>query len=141
MLAQFAFLFAAVAAVVSGSVLVSQAECARDYTVVGGDTCDAICAKTGTPTFQLQFVNPDINEACTNLSVGQVLCLGIVDQDCTDVHVVQAGDDCIDIAKAAGISLDTLLANNPNVNSDCTNIHIGEVLCTADSVIYNTEHS
>ena len=64
----------------------------------------------------------------TDISAGwQVLCLGIVGQDCTDVHVVQAGDDCIDIAKAAGISLDTLLANNPNVNSACTNIHIGEV--------------
>ncbi|KAH9896430.1 hypothetical protein C8Q73DRAFT_685398 [Cubamyces lactineus] len=140
MLARFAILFVAVAAVVSGSVLVSQAECARDYTVVGGDTCDGISASTGTPTFQLHFVNQVINEACTNLSIGQVLCLGVVGQDCTDVHVVQAGDNCIDIAKAAGTSLDTLLANNPNVNSACTNIYAGEVLCTASSVIDYTEH-
>ncbi|KAI0329365.1 hypothetical protein GY45DRAFT_878419 [Cubamyces sp. BRFM 1775] len=141
MFACFAFVFAAVTAAVSGSMLVSRADCARDYTVIPGDVCDGISAKTGTSTFQLRFVNQVINETCTNLSAGQVLCLGIVGQDCTDVHVVQSGEDCVDIAKAAGTSLDTLLANNPNVNSDCTNIYVGEVLCTADSVIDYTDHA
>lgn len=47
--------------------------------------------------------------------------------DCNTVHVVESGDFCAGIAGEAGISVDTLLANNPNVNSGCTNIAIGEV--------------
>ncbi|KAI0801502.1 hypothetical protein C8Q74DRAFT_496912 [Fomes fomentarius] len=113
-------------------------ECARNYTVVSGDTCDGISAKTKTSvsTFQLADVNKNkIDPACDNLFIGEVLCLGIRGQDCQVVHVVQLGDTCEAIAQAAGTTLDILFANNPNVASDCTNIYTGEVLCTADEVI------
>ena len=51
------------------------------------------------------------------------------------MHVVAEGDNCEAIAQAAGTTTDILLANNPNVDSQCTNIYPGEVLCTADVVV------
>ncbi|KAI0801501.1 hypothetical protein C8Q74DRAFT_496827 [Fomes fomentarius] len=109
--------------------------CARNYTVVAGDTCDGISVKTSTSTFQLADVNKQIDAACDNLAIGEPLCLGLIGQDCQVVHVVESGDSCVAIADAAGTTFDILLANNPNVNSECTNIRPGEVLCTADDVI------
>ncbi|KAF9002288.1 hypothetical protein BDQ17DRAFT_1280576 [Cyathus striatus] len=109
------------------------ATCTRNYTVVAHDFCDLISAKEGVSSFQLASVNAGIiNADCSNLFVGEVLCLGLEGQDCTQVSVVQpTGDSCFSIATDAGISVDTLIANNPNVNADCTNIHPGEVLCVA----------
>ena len=65
----------------------------------------------------------------------QPLCLGITGQDCEVTHVVVSGDSCPGIAQLAGTTEDILLANNPNINSGCTNIYPGEVLCIANEVI------
>ena len=63
----------------------------------------------------------------THGSTVQTICLGVTGQDCQTIHVVAEGDFCASIADVAGIDVSTLLANNPNVNSDCSNIGIGEV--------------
>ncbi|KAI0329340.1 hypothetical protein GY45DRAFT_1325117 [Cubamyces sp. BRFM 1775] len=134
MFSRLAFVFAAISTVVSGNI-VPKATCSRFFEVSPGDTCDGISAQTSTPSFQLLLDNPGvINAACSNLMPGEILCLGVVGQDCTDVHVVQPGDVCVNIANEAGILLSTLLANNPNVNSACSNLHVGEVLCTANEI-------
>ena len=57
----------------------------------------------------------------------QTICLGIVGQDCTSTHTIATGDFCASIAADAGTNVSTLLSNNPNVNSDCSNIYPGEV--------------
>lgn len=57
----------------------------------------------------------------------QVICLGLVGQDCTTVHVVQNGDSCPTIASQANITDGQLLTDNPNIDSNCTNIYVGEV--------------
>ena len=50
--------------------------CARNYTVVAGDTCDGICAKENVSSFQLASVNnATINAGCTNLVPGEVKTL------------------------------------------------------------------
>ncbi|KJA16072.1 carbohydrate-binding module family 50 protein [Hypholoma sublateritium FD-334 SS-4] len=109
-----------------------QAACARNYTVQAGDFCDKISAAQNVSTFQLATVNSAIiDPACDNLQVGEVLCLGLVGQDCDTVHVVASGDICDTIASQANITTAVLLADNPNVDAACTNIHIGEVLCVA----------
>ena len=59
--------------------------------------------------------------------VGEVICLGLTGEDCDKVTVVADGNTCESIAGAAGIPLSTLLANNPNVDSGCSNIYVGEV--------------
>ncbi|KZT25485.1 carbohydrate-binding module family 50 protein [Neolentinus lepideus HHB14362 ss-1] len=119
--------------------LAQNATCSRFYTVNLGDTCNAISADQDVSTYQLAFVNQGtIDAACDNLAEGEPLCLGIVGQDCGSVHVVYSGDSCANIVSTAGVSLSTLLANNPNVNADCTNIYPGEVLCTSNTIFNYT---
>ena len=43
-------------------------------------------------------------------------------------YTVQSGEICADIAKANGITLETLLAANPDINSGCTNLRVGQGL-------------
>ena len=45
------------------------------------------------------------------------------------------GDTCDAIASAHNVNTTLLHENNPQINPDCTNIYIGEVLCVASSVI------
>ncbi|KAJ7193415.1 hypothetical protein GGX14DRAFT_588640 [Mycena pura] len=61
---------------VSASPLEARQACTQTYTVVSGDTCAVIESKTGISDSQLHAQNPSINSACTNLKIGQVLCLG-----------------------------------------------------------------
>ena len=77
--------------------------------------------------FQLLDVNKQIDANCDNLFVNEVLCLGLIGQDCTTVAVVNSGDTCTSIAVNARTSLATLFANNPNVDANCDNIRPGEV--------------
>ncbi|KAI9444600.1 hypothetical protein H4582DRAFT_1806451 [Lactarius indigo] len=88
--------------------------CTRTGTVLEDDTCDKLSARDGVSTFQLANANQDvINAACDNIFPDEILCLGLEGKDCTTVTVVQSGDTCGAIASAAGISVTTLLANNP----------------------------
>ncbi|PFH45928.1 carbohydrate-binding module family 50 protein [Amanita thiersii Skay4041] len=113
------------------------ADCSRQYVVQAGDFCDAISVAQNVSTFQLANVNANvINADCSNLFIDETICLGIVGHDCNIVHQVQEGDSCPTIASAAGITLDTFLKNNPNVNAGCTNIYIGEVLCVGPDLYY-----
>ncbi|KAI0256997.1 hypothetical protein BJV78DRAFT_1365851 [Lactifluus subvellereus] len=113
--------------------------CTRTGIVQNGDTCDKLSARDNVSTFQLGDVNKGvIDPLCDNLFPGEVLCLGLQSKDCTTVTVVQPGDTCNAIARAAGIPVTTLLANNPNINSGCTNLYPGEVLCTAGQIFNYT---
>ncbi|GJE97978.1 LysM peptidoglycan-binding domain-containing protein [Phanerochaete sordida] len=111
------------------------ANCARNYTVFLMDTCDKISANENVSTYQLPHVNPQIDAACDNLGEGEPLCLGITGQDCTTTYVIKDGDYCALIAEDNNVDLSTLLANNPNIDSECSNIYPGEVLCTATTVV------
>ncbi|KAI0257003.1 hypothetical protein BJV78DRAFT_1109770, partial [Lactifluus subvellereus] len=113
----------------------ARAGCTRNGTVQNGDTCNILSARDSVSTFQLANANNGvIDPLCDNLFPGEVLCLGLQNKDCTTVAVVQSGNWCSTIAGAAGIPVTTLLANNPNVNSGCTNLYPGEVLCTASQI-------
>ena len=96
-------------------------------------------------SYQLAFANQAIDPLCDNIFPGEVqlkhlflmslanggpaqnLCLGLVGEDCDTVAPVQSGDSCSSIATAANITMATLIANNPNVNANCSNIYPGEV--------------
>ncbi|KAF7343574.1 hypothetical protein MSAN_01977900 [Mycena sanguinolenta] len=104
----------------------------QTYTVVSGDTCSAIEAKTGVSDSQLHALNPSINSGCTNLGIGQVLCLsssGSSGGGCTSTYTVVSGDTCATIEAKTGVSDSQLHAANPSINSSCTNLQIGQVLC------------
>ncbi|KAJ7113571.1 hypothetical protein C8R44DRAFT_548936, partial [Mycena epipterygia] len=93
--------------------------CAQTYTVVGGDTCAVIESKTGVSDAQLHTLNPAINSGCTNLQVGQTLCLS-GGGGCSQTYTVVSGDTCAVIESKTGISDAQLHAQNPAINSACT---------------------
>ncbi|KAJ7265748.1 hypothetical protein C8J57DRAFT_1069155 [Mycena rebaudengoi] len=134
--------------------------CAETYTVVGGDTCMTIESKTGISDAQLRSLNPAINIGCTNLQVGQNLCLKaggggtgcgqpytVVSADtctaiesktgagtvCTQTYTVVSGDTCAVIESKTGTSDAQLHAQNPVINTACTNLSVGHILCLSAS--------
>ncbi|CAE6443538.1 hypothetical protein ACGC1H_006097 [Rhizoctonia solani] len=108
-------------------------ECTRTYTVKEGDWCNTISQAQNVSTYQLSTVNADkINDACTNLEIGQVLCLGTKGQDCTTTYNVVKDDTCDKIIMSAGINATMLYTNNPQIDEYCSNILIGQVLCVAN---------
>ncbi|KIP07340.1 hypothetical protein PHLGIDRAFT_424268 [Phlebiopsis gigantea 11061_1 CR5-6] len=135
MFSRIQLLCLAIAAVSTLAQTTLPADCARNYTVRLGDTCDEISANLHSSTYQLSHVNTNIDAACDNLAEGEPLCLGITGQDCTDTYVVQSGDNCIAIAQSEGTTDALILQNNPNVDSLCSNIYAGEVLCVTNVAI------
>ncbi|TFY68153.1 hypothetical protein EVG20_g3668 [Dentipellis fragilis] len=131
-------LSALVAVAFASSALASA--CARNYTVQAGEYCDLISAAKNVSTYQLAVINSDaINTECTNLQPGQNICLGTQGEDCNTTYVVQPDDTCDGIMQAQALNATIFFANNPQlkpeVNPDCTNLYIGEVVCTAKSVL------
>ncbi len=78
-------------------------------------------------SYQLAAVNPTIDNLCHNLEVGQNLCLGTEGEDCSNTHVVEANDTCDILYNTYGINSTILYNNNPQLNSACDNLYMGEV--------------
>jgi len=113
----------------------ASAHCGRKYTVKANDICDGISAATNTSTYQLAVVNNGvINSDCTNLNPGSEICLGWIGADCQITTIVQKDDSCEKIQARSGVNSTILNLNNPQINEDCSNLYIGEVLCTDKSV-------
>ncbi|KAF8214276.1 hypothetical protein K438DRAFT_1529824, partial [Mycena galopus ATCC 62051] len=93
--------------------------CAQTYIVVAGDTCSHIEAITGVSDILLHALNPAINSGCTNLVVGETLCLS---GSCAQTYTVVSGDTCSSIEASTGVSDPTLHALNPVINSGCTSM-------------------
>jgi len=49
--------------------------CSQSYDVISGDTCYGIAAMFGVTATAIITANPAINSGCTNLQIGQVLCI------------------------------------------------------------------
>ncbi|KAF9547767.1 hypothetical protein CPC08DRAFT_823609 [Agrocybe pediades] len=50
-------------------------DCSRTYKVKAGDICLSIAQRNGVSLSSIFAQNPSINQGCTNLQIGQVLCL------------------------------------------------------------------
>lgn len=115
----------------SQSVLAT--DCARTYTVKAGDWCDTISAANNVSTYQLAVINNGkIDKTCSNLQIGDQLCLGATGSDCKNTHVVKAGDSCEGVAATYKVNATMFNINNPQLNNECDNLYIGEVVCVAD---------
>jgi len=111
------------------------ATCARKYTIQPGDICDSISAAQNVSTYQLSAINVGtIDSSCDNLVSGTTICIGYVNEDCSTTYVVRADDTCYDIATNHGSNMTILYQNNPQIDQDCSNIYVGEVLCVANQV-------
>ncbi|KDN45261.1 carbohydrate-binding module family 50 protein [Tilletiaria anomala UBC 951] len=112
------------------STPISNVACSRHYTIVEGDTCDKIGAKTLTSTYQVMALNlPEAGPDCFTLTPGHQICLGRYGSDCQIVYRATSSDTCSSIASAFGISLSLLKSNNPTL--DCGIVYDGLMLCTA----------
>lgn len=134
----------------------SSVPCAEHYTVQAGDSCYVVDTRYGLSFAQLQALNPGvINTDCTNLDIGQVICVAGVNATtssstipsttsssvasptptppCAQHYTVTAGDSCYVIDTKYGLTFAELQALNPGaaINTDCTNLQIGQVLCVA----------
>ncbi|PNH01062.1 Lysozyme [Tetrabaena socialis] len=107
------------------------------YTVKSGDYCYAIAQANGVSVDNILALNPTVNSGCTNLRIGQALCLpgkpGGGPAACTKPYIVKSGDYCYIIAQANGVSVANILAWNPAVNVGCTNLRVGQLLCLANT--------
>ncbi|KAI1346447.1 hypothetical protein F5Y01DRAFT_297788 [Xylaria sp. FL0043] len=122
--------------------------CTSLYIVRSGDTCNAI-RDYFLDTFSLADFyswNPQVNSVCSNLYVGEVVCVGVGNSTtppaacplpikpglistCKKCYKVVSGDTCAGIVSEYSISLAQLDAWNPDINSGCTNLEIGYNYC------------
>jgi LysM repeat protein len=108
----------------------SNATCASNYTVQQGDFCSTIAAQFNITVADLEGANSQINSDCTNLAIGEVLCIPAAAACPSNVtYVVQSGDVCIDIANKFNVTLAALDASNPEIDANCDNLAVGERLC------------
>ncbi|KIJ56353.1 carbohydrate-binding module family 50 protein [Sphaerobolus stellatus SS14] len=129
----FSRIFVAAVAVFPFVAAQVSSDCARTYTVQAQDYCDKISAANNASTYQLAAVNfPTVNADCTNLQVGQQICLGTTDQDCKETYAIQSDDTCEKVMQTFSVNGTILAHNNPQINADCTNLYVGEVLCVAN---------
>jgi len=118
------------------ALLANAGPCVRQYTVKEGDICDSISATKSVSTYQLAVINHGvIDSSCSNLMPGSTICIGYENEDCSTTYVVKKDDTCDLITSATSIDSTLLWANNPQIDSGCSNLYIGEVLCVAKSVI------
>ncbi|KAF8898062.1 hypothetical protein CPB84DRAFT_1681595, partial [Gymnopilus junonius] len=112
------------------------AGCLRSYTIKEGDYCDSISQAQNVSTYQLAAINQGkINNGCSNLVPGDVLCLAQdPKEDCQTTYVVLPGDTCTDVASKNALNMTILYLNNPQIDEKCSNIYNGEVLCTSKTV-------
>ncbi|KAF5381659.1 hypothetical protein D9615_005551 [Tricholomella constricta] len=110
-------------------------DCVRRYTIKDGDICDGISTARNVSTFQLAAINPHIiDSSCSNLVPGMEICIGYAAEDCSTTYTVVADDTCEQISANHQFNTTILYLNNPQINEDCSNIYIGEVLCVSDKV-------
>ncbi|KAL4804680.1 hypothetical protein BDV18DRAFT_166012 [Aspergillus unguis] len=104
------------------------AECptTRSCTAVSGDTCATIARAHGVPRGSLIALN-DIRADCTNLRVGQVLCI----PEACELYPVAEEASCIEIAKDNDISVEDLLLWNSFLTRECTTLQTGDEVCIA----------
>ncbi|THH10376.1 hypothetical protein EW146_g8385 [Bondarzewia mesenterica] len=128
-------ILAALAAVPLFAQSVFAGPCVRSYTIQEGDICDSISAAKNVSTYQLAVINEGvINSACTNLTPGNSICIGYQGEDCSTTYVVRADDTCDLVTSKTGVNSTLLYLNNPQIDQACSNLYIGEVLCTSSTV-------
>ncbi|KAI1470953.1 carbohydrate-binding module family 50 protein [Daldinia caldariorum] len=122
-------------------------ECASTYTVLSGDTCNAIISKFNNSFTLDQFYswNPEVAKDCSNLWPGEQVCVAIqkepsqpgcpaptatgISASCNACYHVVEGDNCWAITQSKHISLDDFRKWNPSIDAACSNLQLGYNYC------------
>ncbi len=103
----------------------------RLYTIQPGDTFIGIARRFGYTLDALLAINPGV--APQNLRVGQQICLppspGAGPFPCFggSIYRIRPGDTLYSIARRFGVTLDALLAANPEISPE--NLQVGDPIC------------
>ncbi len=99
------------------------------YTIRPGDTLFAISRRFNVSLDDLLDANPGIDP--NMLMVGQRICIPVGEPgECpenTQPYTIRAGDTFFSIAQRFNVSLEALIAANPDVNPDA--LLVGQVIC------------
>ncbi|KAI5917129.1 hypothetical protein F4810DRAFT_716755 [Camillea tinctor] len=126
--------------------------CTATYAVQSGDRCIDIRDKYNAAFSLDEFYswNPQVDEYCSNLYPGEVVCVGVgnttnpqpscpapvkpgIVGNCDACYKVVDSDYCYAVAADHGITLDQLLAWNPDLNAACSNLEVGYNYCVGVS--------
>ncbi|KAK8081067.1 hypothetical protein PG997_008885 [Apiospora hydei] len=122
------------------SLSLAAASCSQPYTVVSGDSCWSIYTSHGLSSDQFYAMNPPLSASNCPLSIGQVVCVGNSQGQsqsqgqgtaCSQYGAVKSGDNCNSfIARYnPSMTLQQLYVLNPQINSGCSNLAVGQQLC------------
>jgi LysM repeat protein len=112
-------------------ICIPDRSCIQKYPVSSGDTCSSIGAEFGLTGTAISSANPTINSGCTNLQLGQSLC--IPDKSCMLKHIVASSNEtCNEIGAEFNVTASDIISANPIINSGCTNLQVGLILCIPD---------
>jgi len=100
------------------------------YTVQPGDTMFTIAQRFGVSLDALIAANPQIPDP-SEIRPGQIVCVPQASVTCppnTFAYTVQPGDTMFSIAQRFGVSLDALIAANPQIPNP-NQIRPGQIVC------------
>ena len=105
----------------------------RTHEVEEGETCGGIASAYGVSVTALLAVNPQINEECTNMRVGETLNIPAPDPGQAPAtgggggtYTVVPGDTCAAIAEDHDVPLPTLLIANGFDEESCLTLQVGQ---------------
>lgn len=136
--------------------------CNTFYLVQANDQCGTIASSHGISLANFYLWNPAVGSSCASLDLGDYVCVNVIGgttttskpastttgngittptptqagmwTSCNKFHLVVSGDQCGNIAKAAGITLATFYAWNPAVGSSCATLGLGDYVCIGGKI-------
>lgn len=133
--------------------------CDTFHSIESGDECAGIARGAGISLSDFYAWNSGVAAGCTGLRLGYYVCVGVRDAippttttttsmsppgngietpipyqsgmvgDCDAFYPIDSGDECVGIAKRAGISMRDFYTWNSGVNTECTNLRLGHHVC------------
>ena len=100
-------------------------------TIRPGDTLSSLARRFNTTVQAILAVNPGINP--NNLQVNELICIPTIGPplpaSCPNasIYVIKPGDTFFSIARRFNVSVDALLAVNPDINPDF--LQVGQQIC------------
>ena len=109
------------------------------YTVKSGDNCASIASNHNVTLEALLAANRLIAANCGNLKIDDILKIPAAATTAATPragttassgksYTVAAGDNCQKIADSHTVTVAALLAANPSINANCSNINVGQTL-------------
>ncbi|KAI5116230.1 hypothetical protein M0805_001222 [Coniferiporia weirii] len=121
--------------------------CGNYYDIVDGDTLASVANLTGVNATQLMTWNPELSSG-TLPPVGSAICIVFprgnytlfpvprptnayanATNDCAEYYTVQGTDGCTSIEDEFALTSAQLVALNPGLKTDCTNLVLGLAYC------------